>query len=85
MLKVVRNEVKDRVLRLLTDCWYMNWTLIKPALEMNMEVIGQIPSSRALYALPPEPTVSLTMRSVCVPCSQVHAGVSCWQNNNNYL
>ena len=65
MLKVVRNEVKDRVLRLLTDCWYMNWTLIKPALDMNIEVVadgrpGQIPSNRALYAfyaLPPTPTV----------------------------
>ncbi len=57
MLRVVRNEVKDRVLRLLTDCWYMNWTLIKPALEMNIEVVGQIPSNRALYALPPTPTV----------------------------
>ncbi len=57
LLKVVRDEVKDRALRLLTDCWYMNWTLIEPALEMNMEVIGQIPSNRALYAIPPTPTV----------------------------
>ena len=57
LLKVVRDEVKDRGLRLLTDCWYMNWTLIEPALEMNIEVIGQIPSNRALYAIPPTPTV----------------------------
>ena len=40
----------------------MNWTLIKPALDMNIEVVadgrpGQIPSNRALYALPPTPTV----------------------------
>ena len=52
MLKVVRKEVQDRALRLVTDCWYMNRTLMQPALDMGMEVIGQIPSNRALYALP---------------------------------
>ena len=57
MLKVVRQEVQDRALRLVMDCWYMNWTLMQPAMEMNMEVIGQIPSNRALYALPIIPVV----------------------------
>ena len=57
MLKVVRKEVQDRALRLVTDCWYMNRTLMQPALEMDMEVIGQIPSNRALYALPTLPAV----------------------------
>ena len=55
LLKVVRDEVKARSLRLLTDCWYMNWTLMQPVLEMGYEIIGQIPLNRALYALPLEP------------------------------
>ena len=57
LLKVVRQEVKGRALRLLTDCWYMNSTLIDPALKMNIEVIGQIPLNRVLYALPAETAV----------------------------
>lgn len=57
MLKVVRQEVCELPLRLLGDCWYMNWTLMKPTLEMGYEIIGQIPSNRALYALPLTPTV----------------------------
>ncbi len=57
MLKVVRQEVQERALRLLADCWYMNWTLMQPAIDMGYEVIGQIPSNRALYALPPAITV----------------------------
>ena len=57
MLKVVRQEVQDLALRLVTDCWFMNWTLMKPALEMKIEVVGQIPVNRALYALPPTPVV----------------------------
>ncbi len=56
MLKVVRQEVKVQGLRLLTDCWYMNWTLMQPVLEMGYEVVGQIPLNRALYALPLEST-----------------------------
>ncbi len=56
MLKVVRQEVQERALRLLADCWYMNWTLMQPAIDMGW-VIGQIPSNRALYALPPAITV----------------------------
>ena len=54
MLKVVREEVKDRVLRLVADCWFMNATLIEPTLAMGIEVIGQIPRNRALYARPVE-------------------------------
>ncbi len=58
MLKVVREEVRGRVLRLVADCWFMNATLIEPTIEptlaMGIEVIGQIPRNRALYAQPVE-------------------------------
>ncbi len=54
MLKVVREEVRGRVLRLVADCWFMNATLIEPTLAMGIEVIGQIPRNRALYAQPVE-------------------------------
>lgn len=55
MLKVVRQELQGRTLQLLTDCWYMNATLMLPALEQGYEIFGQIPKNRALFALPPEP------------------------------
>lgn len=57
MLKVVRQELYELPLRLLTDCWFMNSTLMQPVLELGIEVIGQIPKNRALYALPPVPAV----------------------------
>jgi len=57
MLKVVRQEVQQIPLRVLADCWYMNWTLMQPAMEMGYEVIGQIPSNRALYTLPEVPVI----------------------------
>ncbi len=52
--------MKVQGLRLLTDCWYMNWTLMQPVLEMGYEVVGQIPLNRALYALPLESTAKKT-------------------------
>ncbi|MFK0569933.1 transposase [Endozoicomonas sp.] len=44
--------MSDRAIRLLTDCWFMNYTLMQPALELGYEVIGHIPKNRALFALP---------------------------------
>ncbi len=52
MLKSVRQTIADRALRLLTDCWFMNYTMMQPALDLGYEVIGHIPKNRALYALP---------------------------------
>ena len=52
MLKSVRQTLQGRALRLLTDCWFMNHTMMQPALELGYEVIGHIPKNRALYALP---------------------------------
>ena len=52
MLKSVRQTLQGRALRLLTDCWFMNYTMMHPALELGYEVIGHIPKNRALYALP---------------------------------
>lgn len=55
MLKVVRDELQGQTLQLLADCWYMNATLMLPAMEQGYEIFGQIPKNRALYALVPEP------------------------------
>nr|MDT0253596.1 transposase [Endozoicomonas sp.] len=52
MLKSIRQTLSDKAIRLLTDCWFMNWTLMKPALELGYEVVGHIPKNRVLYALP---------------------------------
>ena len=54
MLKSVRQTLQGRMLRLLTDSWFMNGPMMQPALELGYEVIGHIPKNRALYALPVE-------------------------------
>ncbi|KEQ17501.1 hypothetical protein GZ78_17220 [Endozoicomonas numazuensis] len=54
MLKSVRQSLQGRILRLLTDSWFMNGPRMQPALELGYEVIGHIPKNRALYALPVE-------------------------------
>ena len=54
MLKSVRQTLQERILRLLTDSWFMNNPMMQPALELGYEVIGHIPKNRALYALPVE-------------------------------
>ena len=55
MLSVVREELQGKSLQLLTDCWYMNATMMLPAIEQGYEIFGQIPKNRALFALPPDP------------------------------
>lgn len=52
LLKSVRQSIHGRALRLLTDCWFMNYTMMQPALDLGYEVIGHIPKNRVLYALP---------------------------------
>ena len=55
MLKVVRQELSGSSLQLLADSWYMNASLMFPAMEQGYEIFGQIPKNRALFALPSEP------------------------------
>lgn len=54
LLRFIRKELKDRIVWVLTDAWYMRSTLILPAIDMGYRIIGQVRHDTALY-LPPEP------------------------------
>jgi hypothetical protein len=54
LLRVVRSVFRNRLATVLLDSWYMRKTLIKPALSMGYQVIGQVRRDTALY-LPPPP------------------------------
>lgn len=47
-------NVKDAVIRVLADCWYMKKTFILPLMELGVYVIGQVRKDTALY-FKPEP------------------------------
>lgn len=54
MLTSLRKTLAHRTIRILTDSWFMNKTMMLPALVQEFEIIGNIPKNRALFALPVE-------------------------------
>jgi len=51
VLPLVEN-VKDAVIRVLADCWYMKKTFILTLMELGVYVIGQVRKDTALYFRP---------------------------------
>ena len=54
LLRVARRVLRERLVTLLVDSWYMRKSLLLPAQAMGYKVIGQVRKDTALY-LPPPP------------------------------